>query len=123
MHHPFQDRLDYNSFYLLPKAVNGTPEMRHGPPGYESQATSPSKLRATAKSFVPKYASATPPRQQREKIRRRRQRRKNRRRHKQLMKSAHSPSPSPSVSEDDSSIASDVTLNDEHVLGSLMFFL
>mmetsp|Transcript_18011 Transcript_18011/g.34143 ORF Transcript_18011/g.34143 Transcript_18011/m.34143 type:complete len:181 (-) Transcript_18011:233-775(-) len=61
-----QRPIDYDSFYLLPKAVNARPGMRLGPEGNEKQPDTPSKsnplsppnlasrLSAKAKKFVPK---------------------------------------------------------------------
>jgi len=63
-----QRPIDYDTFYLLPKAVNARPGMRFGPEGGEKQPGTPSKgnpssppnlasrLSAKAKKFVPKKA-------------------------------------------------------------------
>ena len=73
---PFGRPIDYDSFYLLPKAVNARPNMRKGPPSSGSGST-PSKkhqqqqlhrssmhdfnlakrLSAKAKSFIPKTST------------------------------------------------------------------
>mmetsp|Transcript_22244 Transcript_22244/g.31072 ORF Transcript_22244/g.31072 Transcript_22244/m.31072 type:complete len:170 (+) Transcript_22244:108-617(+) len=56
----FQRPLNYDSFYLLPKAVNPRPGMRYAPnsqspsKNVQSPANLASRLSAKAKSFVPK---------------------------------------------------------------------